>query len=504
MHGGQSGGRGCLMQRRKYALAQPGILVGMTTSSTPRPEQPEQTLHALDAQAAFACGVAQQSAGQSRQAMASFRHALALQPDMAEAWSNLGMLLEDAQQWDEAASCYQQALQHAPDLFAACMNLATLQAQRLQFAQAEASYQRAIQLRPQDPSVWSNLGAMLTCMRREDDALACLNHALQLDPDYGKARFNLGYLLMRQGRLREGWLCNESRPFPGELQAKLGITRWMGDALNGRAILIAPDAAHGDLIHMVRYVPVLKALGAGRIGIWGQPALKRLLSQIPELDDYFGFDEPFAPAAWDTWVSLMSLPYLCGTTLDTIPARLPYLQADPVRVAERAAQGMAQRHDGTRADLRVGLVWRGNPAHENDAQRSLPSLASLAPLWRVPGVRFFSLQSGAGAEEAVHPPIGLHLAPLQEPLGDFAETAAVVANLDLLIGVDTSMVHLAGALGKPVWVLLSDYKTDWRWMNERSDSPWYPGVMRLFRQDKSGQWGPVIERVAQALAELAT
>lgn len=474
----------------------------MNTSPTPRTEQPEQVLHASDAQAAFALGVAKQSAGQTQLAMASFRHALKLQPDMAEAWSNLGMLLEDDQQWDEAESCYQQALQHAPDLFAACMNLATLQAQRLHFARAEASYQRAIQLRPHDPSVWSNLGAMLTCMRRENDALACLNHALQLDPDYDKARFNLGYLLMRQGHLREGWLCNESRPFPAELQDKLGIARWMGDALNGRAILIAPDAAHGDLIHMARYVPVLKAMGAGRIGIWGQPALKRLLRQMPELDAYLAFNEPFAPAEWDTWVPLMSLPHLCGTTLDTIPAHLPYLQADPARVAARAAQGMASQQG-----LRVGLVWRGNPAHENDAQRSLPSLASLAPLWRVPGVRFFSLQSGAGSEEALHPPQAQPLEALAEPLGDFAETAAVIANLDLLIGVDTSMVHLAGALGKPVWVLLSDYKTDWRWMNDRMDSPWYPGVMRLFRQDakglQSGQWGPVIEQVAQALAALA-
>lgn len=482
----------------------------MNTSSTSSAEQPEPALPALDAPAAFALGVAQQSAARTQLAMASFRHALALQPDMAEAWSNLGMLLEDVQQWDEAESCYQQALQHAPDLFAACMNLATLQAQRLQFAQAEASYQRAIQLRPQDPSVWSNLGAMLTCMRREDDALACLNHALQLDSDYGKARFNLGYLLMRQGHLREGWLCNESRPLPAELQAKLGITRWMGDELHGRSILIAPDAAHGDLIHMARYVPMLKAMGAGRIGIWGQPALKRLLSQMPELDDYLAFDEPFAPAAWDVWVPLMSLPYLCGTTLDTIPACLPYLHADPARVAARAAQGMAPKRvedaDHAKPALRVGLVWRGNPAHENDAQRSLPSLASLAPLWRVPGVRFFSLQSGAGSEEALHPPQAQPLEALAEPLGDFAETAAVIANLDLLIGVDTSMVHLAGALGKPVWVLLSDYKTDWRWMNDRTDSPWYPGVMRLFRQDakglQAGQWGPVIEQVAQALAEL--
>lgn len=483
----------------------------MNTSPASHIEPSDLAQSMQEAQAAFALGVAQQDAGQQQAATASFRRALALQPDMAEAWSNLGMLLEDAQQWEEAASAYQQALQLQPALFAACLNLATLQAQRLQFKAAEASFQRAIQLQPEDPAVWSNLGAMLTCMRREDDALACLNHALQLDPGYDKARFNLGYLLMRQGHLREGWLCNESRPFPHELQAKLGISRWMGDALQGRSILIAPDAAHGDLIHMVRYVSVLKALGASRVGIWGQPALKRLLREAEGLDDYFALDEPFAPAAWDCWVPLMSLPYLCGTSLDTIPAHLPYLQADPVRVAARAAQGMAPSaqvgDQHARSPLRVGLVWRGNPAHENDAQRSLPSLASLAPLWRVPGVRFFSLQSGAGSEEALSPPSDQPLEMLAEPLGDFHETAAVVRNLDLVIGVDTSMVHLAGALGKPVWVLLSDYKTDWRWMDERTDSPWYPGVMRLFRQDavgpQAGQWAPVIELVAQALSVLA-
>ena len=478
----------------------------MNTLPTISAEHRANAVIAPQAQAAFALGVQQQRAGQTQAALASFRLALAEQPDLAEAWSNLGMLLEDTQQWDEAAASYQQALRHAPDLFAACLNLATLQAQRREFAEAEASYRRAIQLRPQAPAVWSNLGAMLTCMRREDDAQACLSHALQLDPAYDKARFNLGYLLMRQGRWREGWLCNESRAFPAELQHKLGITRWMGEPFQGRTVLIAPDAAHGDLIHMVRYVPVLKALGAGRIGLWGQPALKRLLQQVAGLDAYFAFDEPFAPAAWDCWVPLMSLPFLCGTTLDTIPANLPYLRADPVRVAARAAQGMAPDAAGAAGAspaLRVGLVWRGNPEHENDAQRSLPSLATLAPLWRVPGVRFFSLQSGAGSEQALTPPPNQPLAALAEPLGDFAETAAVMANLDLLIGVDTSMVHLAGALGKPVWVLLSDYKTDWRWMNERTDSPWYPEVMRLFRQDASGQWAPVIEQVAQALAEWA-
>lgn len=456
------------------------------------------------AQSAFLLGVRQQADGDQRAAQMSFRRALVLQPDLAEAWSNLGLLLEDDGLMDEAAACYQKALRCDATLYAAHMNLATLQAQRQQFDAAEASYRQAIALRPDDPAVWSNLGAMLTCMRRDDDAQACLAQALRLRPDYDKARFNLGYLWMRQGRWAEGFLCNEGRDFPAVLQGKLGLTRWSGDSLAGRSLLIATDAAHGDLVHMVRYVPLLKAMGASRVAIWGHPAMKTWLSAAEGLDRYIAFDEPFAPPEWGCWAPLMSLPFLCGSTVDRIPATLPYLQADPHLVARRAAQGMAREPGGA---LRVGLVWRGNPLHENDAQRSLPSLAALAPLWRVPGVRFFSLQSGAGSEAALHPPAGQPLEALAEPLGDFAHTAAVVANLDLLIAVDTSMVHVAGALGKPVWVLLSDYKTDWRWLNERSDSPWYPGVMRLFRQDaqgpQAGQWAPVIEQVAQALAGLA-
>lgn len=464
-----------------------------------------QTNTAIAAQLAFEAGVRQQADGDKAAAQRSFEHALACQPDLAEAWSNMGMLREEEGRLDEAQACYRRALALSPRLYPAVMNLATLLAGQRHFEEAEQCYRQAIALQPDDPAVWSNLGAMLSCLRREDDAQACLCHALRLAPNHDKARFNLGYLWLRQGRLPEGWLCNEARPFPAMLQAKLGLTRWAGDDLSGRSLLIAADAAHGDLIHMVRYARQLKALGAGRIAIWGQPALKTLLSRAEGVDRYIAFDEPFTHAEWDCWVPLMSLPHLCGTTLENIPAALPYLHADSAQAARRAAQqGLAAEATGSaggKASLRVGLVWRGNPLHENDALRSLPSLNALAPLWRVPGVNFVSLQSGAGSEEALCPSASQPFEPLAAPLGDFAETAAVVANLDLVIGVDTSMVHLAGALGKPVWVLLSDYKTDWRWMNGCTGSPWYPGVMRLFRQDCSGQWAPVIEQVVQALAE---
>jgi ADP-heptose:LPS heptosyltransferase len=203
------------------------------------------------------------------------------------------------------------------------------------------------------------------------------------------------------------------------------------------------------------------------------------------------------PAGWDVWTPLMSLPHLCHLRPDTPPASGPYLRADVQRQA--AWRERLQQEHPTEA-LRIGLVWRGNPQHENDAQRSLPHLRALAALADVAGIRCYSLQSGAGADDVDEAPPGLPLARLDAPLGDFAQTAALVTNLDLVIGVDTSVVHLAGALGVPVWVLLSQHKPDWRWLDGRSDSPWYPGVMRLFRQPAAGDWAGVMSEVVRALS----
>lgn len=189
----------------------------------------------------------------------------------------------------------------------------------------------------------------------------------------------------------------------------------------------------------------------------------------------------------------MRLPGLFDTRLDSIPAPIPYLKPQPELVRhwrERLPQ----------QGLRVGLAWKGNPDFENDADRSLPSLMTLAPLAAVPA-HFVSMQKGRGEAEALQPPVGMSLHAIGPQLSDFADTAAVIANLDLVISVDTAVAHLAGALGKPCWLLLPDYRCDWRWMTERSDSPWYPS-MRLFRQTPGGGWAPVIEQVAAALALL--
>jgi hypothetical protein len=219
-----------------------------------------------------------------------------------------------------------------------------------------------------------------------------------------------------------------------------------------------------------------------------------LFVTLDSVDQVIAFDEAVPKTGWDCWTPLLSIPLYCQTRLDTIPAVIPYVQAAAGRIEHWRARLPA-------LGLRVGLVWKGNPRFENDADRSLPGLEVLAPLGRVAGVHFISLQTGAGEDQARHPPAGLSLLHLGSQIEDFSDSAAIVASLDLVICVDTAIAHLAGALGKPCWVLLPAYKTDWRWLEGRTDSPWYPGVMRLFRQSAAGNWTGVAAEVQAALEQ---
>jgi hypothetical protein len=219
--------------------------------------------------------------------------------------------------------------------------------------------------------------------------------------------------------------------------------------------------------------------------------LKALFATLTDIDTIISFNEPLPSSGWNFCAPVLSIPYHCKTRLESIPAKIPYLQAPSDRTEKWAPLIPKQ-------GLRVGLAWRGNPQFENDADRSLPSLAILAPLWSVAGVTFVSMQKGAGENEVP----GLHLVNLGSQLADFADTAAVVTSLDLVICVDTAIAHLSGALEKPCWVLLPEYKTDWRWLTERNDTPWYPGVMRLFRQKTMGDWTPLVADVVCELEGL--
>lgn len=428
------------------------------------------------------------------------REALRVQPDFAEAHANLGLVLDQSGRKGEAEVHYRYSLASLPEQGQVHLNLAVMLAGQKRFDEAEAAYRTALRLMPESAVAWSNLAVLQACRKQEAEAEGSYRKAIALDADYRLARFNFSYLLLRQGRFEEGWRCLEARTWYAPLQERLACPRWRGESLHGKLLLIGFEAGHGDMIQFCRYAEVLKARGAARISLLCHPALKTLFATLGGVDSVIGFDEALPVSAWDFWTPPLSIPFLCQTRLDSIPASLPYLRA-----TRRRSEFWSARlgSDCAPAELRVGLCWKGNPAFENDDQRSLPALDVLAPLGAIAGVRFVSLQKGAGEAQAARPPAGLALLNLGPQLADFADTAALIENLDLVISVDSAVAHLAGALGKSCWLLLPDYKTDWRWLTQRSDSPWYPGVMRLFRQPRMDDWAPVVAELARALQDLA-
>ena len=447
------------------------------------------------AETLFFEGNQRRQAGDPEGAETCFRLALALKPDFAEALANLGLLREQAGAIAEAEFCYRQAMLFNPECVQNQLNLGVLLMNGKRFAEAEQVYLQALKLAPDSAVAWSNFGVLLACLKREDEAEQCYRTAMAVDGSYARARFNLSYVLLRQGRFEEGWQCLESRQWYGLLCGYFSCQRWRGEPLSGKSLVIGFESGHGDMIQFCRYAAVLKAMGATRIAVVCHPGLKTLFATLSGVDEVFSLHETVPASGWDFWTPPLSLPYLCQTVLDSVPAPIPYLAAEPARVDK-------WRGSLPVAGFRVGLVWKGNPRFENDADRSLPSLDLLAPLGAVPGVSFVSLQKGPGEDEAKCPPAGLSLLALGGDIEDFADTAAIISCLDLVISVDTAVAHLAGALGKTCWILLPDFRTDWRWLTGRSDSPWYPKHVRLFRQPPGGGWAPVVSAVRDALEDL--
>jgi len=426
-------------------------------------------------------------------AQASFRAALEVRPDFLEALVNLAWALEKDGLLGEAETCYRRALELDPASLGAHRNLGVLLVRQKRFQEAEAVYHRALRLHPGSASLWTNLGVLLADQKNDAKAEACFWKALELDPDFPGAHYNLGYLFLCRGLFAEGWRRRQARSWSA-CAAQFAFPRWQGEDLAGKSLLIAAEAGHGDMIQFCRYAALLKAQGAARIGVVCHAALARLFRTLHGVDQVIGLDQPLPATGWDFWTLPLSLPFHCGTLLETIPAAIPYLHPQPDLLA---SWGSLLPSEG----FRIGLVWKGSSGFESDADRSLANLAQLAPLGVVRGARFVSLQKGAGEAEAEPPPVGLPVLNLGCLIEDFADTAAIIANLDLIISVDTAAAHLAGALGKPCWVLLPDYRTDWRWLTGRADSPWYPGTMRLFRQ-QAGDWSAVIREVASSLEAL--
>ncbi|MFL6727777.1 MAG: tetratricopeptide repeat protein, partial [Sphingomicrobium sp.] len=358
-------------------------------------------------------------------------------------------------------------------------------------AEATESFRTAIRLKADFADAYSNLGVVLRELGDRDAAFVACRRALELSPDDPDCRTNLWHLLLLTGQLEEGW-----REYEWRLKQKKAAIRlrdftqplWRGEALGERVLLLHAEQGLGDTIQFCRYVPI--AAERARVVLVAPPALVRLLSGLEGVQRVIASGDKLPH--YDVQRPLMSLPRVFGTTLDTIPAKIPYLRAEPARAA-----AWRQRLIGLDG-LRIGLVWAGliRP-HEPTANLRSTTLERLAPLAAIPGTTFISLQKGDAAAEIRSLPPGLVVHDWTAELDDFSETAALIDNLDLIVSVDTSVAHLAGALGKPVW-LLARSDACWRWLLDRQDSPWYP-TLRLFRQPSFGDWDGVVRQVHSAL-----
>jgi len=443
-------------------------------------------------QAQVNLGSVLQAKGQWDEAIAAFGRGIALQPNYAIAYYNLGNAWQAKGCLDEAIAAFRHAIALKPDYHEAYSNLGIALSDSGCLDQAVAACRQAIALNPGYALAYNNLGIALQNQGHLDQAITTFRQAIALQPNVADAHLSLAVALLGHGELTEGWAEYEwrwqSRHSP--VRPNYVQPQWDGGALQGRTLLLHAEQGFGDTLQFIRYLPLVAARG-GRVIVECPPELLRLLQPMAPTIAFVARGQVVGDFDWRC--SLMSLPQVLGTTPTTIPHDVPYLHAHAADT-----EIWRKRLAAPSALLKVGLAWAGSRAHKNDRHRSLP-LASLAPLAQVSGVRFYSLQKGASATEATPPP-GMELIDMSPELQDFADTAGLIANLDLVIAVDTAVAHLAGAMGKPVWTLLP-FNPDWRWLREREDSPWYP-TMRLFRQPAIGDWDSVIQQVSKALASM--
>ena len=442
-------------------------------------------------EAAFNLAVLLQEMGQGEEAIACYRQALQLKPHYAPAWGNLGAALREAGRNRDAIDCFRQSLRCQPSAPEVLNNLGNaLRAQDEPIA-AIACFRAALRRSPANAGIHANLGNALREVGRLDEAVKTLQHAIELRPDYADAHWDLAATRLLQGDFTSGfaeyeWRWRRTDFPPRQFTAPL----WRGENPAGRTLLVHTEQGAGDAIQFVRFASSVAALGAR--GVLECPrTLVALFESVEGVQRVIAKGDPLPEFDWH--VPLLSLPHRLGVTVDSLAARVPYLWPP----ADRRVPLPPTRKNHAAA-LRVGLAWRGHPQHRNDGRRSL-SLAALEPLFTATDVAFYSLQVAPTTDFSGEATGQKALINLENLIHDFSDTAALIAQLDLVIAVDTSVAHLAGALACPVWVLLP-FAPDWRWLLERDDSPWYP-TMRLFRQPAPGDWPSVVQSVRAALAE---
>lgn len=435
-------------------------------------------------------GYALQQMGLLDSAVQAYGQCVALMPDDVDARMSRGHVLATQKRYDDALTDFTKATRLAPQNADAWNNLGNVLQDLQRDAEAIAAYDQALTLRPSFAQVWFNKGKALGALERYADADAAYAKTLTLNPDYEDAKWHQSWVKLVQGDFKHGWPLFEARwtvPALGNQRRYPLVPQWLGQApLAGKSILLYAEQGLGDTLQFCRYVPVLQAMGA-RVSLAVQaPLVSLLANQWPNVTVAEAGAAVFAdPSVFDWATPLMSLPLALGTTPENIPTA-PYLQVPD-------AAGVAAKPQSDRP--RIGLVWSGSTQHKNDQARSIV-LEILAPVLRLP-VDWICLQPELRERDlawlASHPYVSIE----RPMLTDFAETARIIAELDWVVTVDTAVAHLAGALGKETWLLLPT-GADYRWLLERSDTPWYPG-MQLFRQKNRGDWPGVMEQLCCAI-----
>jgi len=431
------------------------------------------------------------------EAMESYKQALRLKPDYAEAYNHLGFVLNKQGRSAEAIEIYRHALQIDSNYAEVYSNLGIALKDQEQFAEAIKNFEQALRIDPDFAEAYYNLANSLRDEGQCIEAIDNYKQAIRLKPDYGEAHWNMSLTHLLSGNFIEGWKGYKWRR---NIDLKILIghhytdkPRWDGTPFEGKRILVHYEQGLGDNIQFVRYLPMIKARGGTVIFETLKPLIA-LLQGFPGADQIVENHPDGKPSVdFDVYTSLLDMPNIFGTTLDTIPAEIPYIHAEPLK-AEYWRNKLAG------SSFKVGIVWAGSPTHGNDRYRSC-KLKCFTPLTTIENVCLFGLQKGKAAAQMDEMAGILPIVNISKEFDDLTDTAAAIENLDLVISVDTSVLHLAGAMGKPAWALLP-YAPEWRWMLNRQDSPWYP-TMKLFRQKEWGQWEPVFNQVAQELRIVA-
>ena len=470
-------------------------------------------------------GMIAHQVGNSKVAIELINRAIAIDPTPPDFHNNLGEIYRTTGKLQEAEKCLLMCLKLNPDFAAARNNLGELYRERGELERASEQYRKAIELDPNGAAPYNNLGiakhdlgdpvtaiglykqaiglnanyvdavnnlaTSYLDLRRIDEAMTTFRQAIKMDPNNSDAHSNIAYALLLNGQFAEGWEEYEWRwkcaKFPSP---KRGFRQplWNGEDIAGKRILVHAEQGLGDAIQFLRYLPMVAQRGATVI-LEVKPEMTRLAQQFAGIAQIVTYGEPLPEFDWQ--VPMLSLPRAFKTRVDSIPADVPYLHADGQLVEEWRTRLGPQS-----GKPRVGLAWAGNPTQGIDRFRSL-KLGQLAPFARATNVAFHSVQKGYATEQLKSPPPGLQIIDHSEELTDLSQTAALMMNLDLIVSTCTSPPHLAGALGRPVWIMVPS-NGDWRWMVHGDTTPWYP-TMRLFRQESYANWDSTIERVAGEL-----